>query len=182
MKLSVNDLRQTAKDLRRGDRIELSGYVYTARDAAHMRIVSLLDSNAPLPFALKDAVIYYAGPTATPPGLSIGSVGPTTAGRMDPFTPRLLNLGLAAVIGKGERNRACIDAFRRNGALYLCAVGGAGALAALCVETAEITAFPELGCEAVRRLLIKDFPLTVGVDTYGGDIFADGRAEYAAAN
>ena len=159
--------------LRAGDRVILSGEVFTARDAAHKRMNALLDEGRPLPFDIRGAVIYYAGPTPAPDGMPIGSCGPTTSARMDPYTPRLLDLGLAAIIGKGERSQEVRSAIERNGAVYLCAVGGAGALAAKCVEECEVIAFEDLGCESVKRLVLKDFPLTVGIDCSGGSLFGD---------
>ncbi len=154
-----------------GDRIYLSGIVYTSRDAAHKRIKELIDSNEPTPYDLKDAFIYYAGPTPTPDGLAIGSCGPTTSSRMDKFTPEFLDLGLKGMIGKGPRNQTVIDAIIRNKAIYLCAVGGAGALASKCIIKSTVIAFEDLGCESVKRLEIKDFPLIVGIDSRGKSLF-----------
>ncbi len=167
--LHVSELREAA--LNAGEPILLSGALYTARDAAHQKLCALLDAREPLPFALEDGVIYYAGPTATPPGRPIGSCGPTTSSRMDAFAPRLYRLGLCATIGKGERSAEVSGAIRETGGLYLCAVGGAGALLAGCVKSADIVAFPELGCEAVRRLEVLDLPLIVGIDAKGGNLF-----------
>ncbi len=179
-RICAQDLKQCASQLRIGDKILLSGYVYTARDAAHKRIAALLDAGGELPFALDGAVIYYAGPTPAPPGKPIGSCGPTTSGRMDPYAPRLLDLGLAAMIGKGERSEAVRDAVARNQAVYLCAVGGAGALAARCIKEMQVIAFEDLGCESVKRLYLEDFPLVVCNDAQGGDLFSEGRNAYAA--
>lgn len=164
--------------LRVGEKILLTGYVYTARDAAHKRIAALLDAGEATPFPIEGAVIYYAGPTPAPPGKPIGSCGPTTSGRMDPYAPRLLDLGLAGMIGKGERTQAVRDAIVRNGAVYLCAVGGAGALAARCIKSLDVIAFEDLGCESVKRLYIEDFPLVVCDDAEGGDLFSEGREAY----
>ena len=172
----TSEIAQAAKTLRAGDSILLSGTVYTARDAAHKRICTLLDQGEPLPFPLENATVYYAGPTPTPPGRPIGSCGPTSSGRMDVYAPRLLDLGLKAMIGKGERSALVVEAIRRNGAVYLCAIGGAGALAAQCVRSLEVVAFADLGCESVKRLEIKEFPLVVAVDCQGGDAFAQARA------
>lgn len=158
-------------DLNAGDRILLSGTVYTARDAAHKRFMELLDKGEPLPFPIKGSVIFYAGPTPARNGHPVGSCGPTTSSRMDPYTPRLLELGLAAIIGKGDRNEAVHNAIKDNGALYLCAVGGAGALLAQCITNAEEIAFADLGCESVKRFTIKDMPLFVGIDRKGGSVF-----------
>ena len=164
-------LREAAKTLRAGDRILLSGTVYTSRDAAHKRIVQLLDENKMPPFPLQDAVIYYSGATPAPDGMPIGSCGPTTSGRMDPFAPLLYDCGVAATIGKGERNEAVCEAIRRNGGIYLCAIGGAGALAAKSVAACKVIAFDDLGCEAVKRMEVVDFPLIVAIDGQGGNLF-----------
>ncbi len=169
--IDTADLRQKAPGLRAGDRVILSGTVYTSRDAAHKRLVSIINEGGELPFTLDGACIYYAGPTPAPEGLPIGSCGPTTSSRMDPFAPLLLDNGLCAMIGKGERNEAVCEAVKRNKAVYLCAIGGAGALAAKCVEECEEIAFFDLGCESVKRIKIKDFPLVVGIDCHGGTIF-----------
>lgn len=179
--ISVRDLRETVNALRTGDRVLLSGTIYTARDAAHKKLFLLLDNGLPLPFDLKDAVIYYAGPTPGHDGIAVGSCGPTTSGRMDAFAPRLYDLGLAATIGKGERNRGVIDAIVRNGAVYLCAVGGAGALISRHITVAEEIAFPELGTESVKRMTVEKLPLIVAVDCLGGDIFEEGREKYRLA-
>ncbi|MBQ9082738.1 MAG: Fe-S-containing hydro-lyase [Clostridia bacterium] len=157
--------------LRAGDQILLSGTVYTARDAAHKRLFELLDNAQPLPFELNGAAIYYAGPTPAPAGRPIGSCGPTTSSRMDPFAPRLLDLGLKIMIGKGQRSPEVVEAIRRNGAVYLCAIGGAGALAAQAVQSCEVIAFDDLGCESVKKLAVKDFPLIVAIDAQGNSLF-----------
>ncbi len=167
IRVHTDNIREATKTLRAGDSILLSGTVYTARDAAHKRICALLAEGKELPFDLRDAVIYYAGPTPAPEGRPIGSCGPTTSSRMDGFAPTLYDNGLAATIGKGGRNANVVDALKRNGGVYLCAVGGAGAIAARAIQSVEIIAFPELGCEAVRRMEVKDFPLIVGVDSEG---------------
>lgn len=169
--LNVADLPQAIPTLRAGDGILLSGVVYTARDAAHARIKEFMDGGKPLPFELKNAAIYYAGPTEAPEGLPIGSCGPTTSCRMDGFSPALLDAGLCCMIGKGGRSAAVVDSIVKNGAIYLCAIGGAGALAASCITSAEVIAFPELGCESVKRLVFKDFPLIVGIDSLGNSLF-----------
>lgn len=145
--------------------------MYTSRDAAHKRIFELLDSGKPLPYELKNAVIYYAGPTPAPEGMPIGSCGPTTSGRMDVYSPRMLDLGLIGMIGKGERNKAVCDAIVRNKAVYFCAIGGAGALAAKCIKSCEVIAFEDLGCESVKRLYVEDFPLITAIDCHGGNLF-----------
>lgn len=170
-RINTAEIKDKAKTLRAGDRVLLSGFIFTARDAAHKRICTLLDEGGELPFCLDGACVYYAGPTPAPPGAVIGSCGPTTSGRMDKFAPRLLDLGLAAMIGKGERNGAVVDAIERNKAVYLCAVGGAGALAAESVKSCEEIAFYDLGCESVKRLEVRDFPLIVAIDCNGGTLF-----------
>lgn len=169
--INTTELKDYCAKLRAGDKILLSGTVYTARDAAHKRIFELIDSNSPLPFEIKNSVIYYAGPTPTPEGMAIGSCGPTTSCRMDSFAPTLLDMGVTATIGKGERNTAVIDAICRNDAVYLCAIGGAGALAALSITECEVISFHDLGCESIKKLTFKDFPLIVGIDSNGGNIF-----------
>ena len=170
-RIHTSELKSYCAQLSAGDKVYLSGTVYTSRDAAHKRISELLESGEPLPYPLQDAVIYYAGPTPTPKNLAIGSCGPTTSQRMDPYTPKLYDLGVTATIGKGERSAAVTQSILRNGAVYLCAIGGAGALAALSITESEVIAFEDLGCESVKRLTMKDFPLIVGIDSKGGNIF-----------
>lgn len=170
IKLNTKDIKEAAKTLRAGDSVLLSGTVYTARDAAHKKICALIDNGEKIPFELDGAVIYYAGPTPATEGRPIGSCGPTTSSRMDGFAPKLIDLGVAATIGKGNRSNEVVEAMKRNGAIYLCAIGGAGAIAAKAIKEVEIIAFPELGCEAVRRMKIEDFPLIVGIDSKGGTI------------
>lgn len=169
--IDAKDMTEAAKTLRAGDKILLSGTIYTARDAAHKRLISMIDKGEPLPFELSGASIYYAGPTPTPENLPIGSCGPTTSSRMDVFAPRLLDLGLKCMIGKGNRSPEVAEAIRRNQAVYLCAIGGAGALAAKCVRSLEVIAFEDLGCESVKRLEVEKFPLFVAIDCRGGSLF-----------
>ena len=171
IKLNVTDIPSRVSNLKAGDKVLLCGTVYTARDAAHKKIFSLLDCNKKLPFEIKGACIYFAGPTPTPEGLVIGSCGPTTSGRMDIYSPRLLDLGLAAMVGKGERNKEVTQAIVRNNAVYFCAVGGAGALASKHIVSCEEIAFPELGCESIKKLEFKDFPVFVAIDSKGNTIF-----------
>ncbi len=166
-------LREALRSLRAGDRVSLTGPVYTARDAAHKRLFELLDAGSELPIPIRDRIIYYAGPTPAPPGRPIGSCGPTTSSRMDPFTPRLLELGLAGMIGKGERSREVNDAIRRCGAVYFCALGGAGALISRHVVSAREVAFPDLGCESIKEIILSGLPLTVGTDSLGNTIFKE---------
>ena len=170
--LSTEELRSRIPELKAGDRVILSGTIYTARDAAHKRFFELLGQGKELPFPLKDAVIYYAGPTPGQQGMAVGACGPTTASRMDAFAPRLLDLGLGAMIGKGERSQEVVDAIVRNGACYFAAVGGAGALIAKRIRTADVIAFDELGCESVKRMTVEGFPLTVAIDSTGGTFSA----------
>ena len=172
--LSTDSLRTAIPDLSVGDRVFLSGTVYTSRDAAHKEIIRLLDEGNELPFPLQDAVIYYAGPTPGHGGMPVGSCGPTTSSRMDGFAPRLYRLGVAATIGKGERDEGVVKAIHESGAVYFCAVGGAGALIARHITGAEEIAFPELGCESVKRLTVERLPLIVAVDSTGADIFQRG--------
>lgn len=167
--------------LRAGDNVLLSGEIYTARDAAHGRMAERINAGKQLPFPLDGACIYYAGPTPAPPGMAIGSVGPTTAGRMDKHTPLLLANGLCAMVGKGQRGNAVIDAIRKYKAVYFGFIGGAGALAAACVEKSELVAWEELGSEAIYRLTVKDFPLVVLVDSLGSDLYAIGPKQYLAS-
>lgn len=170
-RINVEELKEKAPLLQAGDRVYLSGTVYTSRDAAHKRICALLDAGEPLPFPLEGACIYYAGPTPAEPGKVIGSCGPTTSGRMDRFAPRLLDLGLKAMIGKGQRSADVVSAIVRNGAVYFCAVGGAGALAAKSITSCEEIAFHDLGCESVKRLTVNAFPLIVAIDAQGRSLF-----------
>lgn len=177
--LSTDQLRAALPQLRAGDRVLLSGTIYTARDAAHKRLFALLDQEEPLPFPIRDAVIYYAGPTPGQQGMAVGACGPTTASRMNAFAPRLLDLGLAAIIGKGEMSDAVQEALVRNGACFFAAVGGAGALIAKCIETAQVVAFDDLGCESIKRMSVRDLPLTVALDSQGGNLYRTGRQAYA---
>ncbi|MBQ7121043.1 MAG: fumarate hydratase C-terminal domain-containing protein [Clostridia bacterium] len=169
--ININQIKDYASVLKAGDRVLLSGVVYTSRDAAHKRIFELLDSGGRLPYEIKGACIYFAGPTPTPDDMVIGSCGPTTSGRMDVYSPRLLDLGLAAMIGKGERNQAVCDAIVRNKAVYFCAIGGAGALYARQIKKCEEIDFKDLGCESVKRLELEEFPVIVGIDAQGGNLF-----------
>ena len=169
--INSSDIAEFTEKLSAGDKVYLSGTVYTARDAAHSRIMKLFAENKPLPFPIENACSDYAGPTPTPRGLAIGSCGPTTSGRMDSFSPDLLNMGLKCMIGKGERNKEVCDALQRNKAVYLCAIGGAGALASKCITSCEVIAFGDLGCESVKRLEFNNFPLIVAIDCNGGNLF-----------
>ncbi len=156
-----------------GEQILLNGVIYTARDAAHKRIFSALENGAPLPFPLARTAIYYAGPTPAKNGYPIGSCGPTTSCRMDPYMERLTALGLRCTIGKGDRSPDVYRSLREHGGIYLCAIGGAGALAARSVISMDIIAYEDLGCESVKQLTVRDFPLFVGIDAHGNSIFGD---------
>ena len=165
--------------LHAGDRILLSGVVYTARDAAHRRLHELLQAGKPLPIDLRGQVIYYTGPTPAKPGRVIGSAGPTTSGRMDAYTPALIAHGLKGMIGKGRRSRDILDTMKRYKAVYFGATGGAGALLARHIKKAEIAAYEDLGPEAIYRLEIEDFPVIVINDVHGGDLYAEGVRAYS---
>lgn len=158
--------------LRAGDMVLLSGIIYSGRDAAHKKLADLLDRGEPLPFDLKGASIYYVGPSPAPPGRPIGSAGPTTSYRMDAYAPRLMDLGLKATIGKGKRSDAVKKAMADNKAVYFGATGGAGALLSKCITDSKVIAFDELGPEAVREMTVKDFPLLVINDAFGGELYA----------
>lgn len=171
----------THKDARKlhcGDTVLLSGIIYTARDAAHKRLCELIREGKELPINLFEEIIYYVGPTPTPPGRAIGSAGPTTSYRMDAYTPVLLDLGLTGMIGKGARSEEVIAAMQRNGAVYFGAIGGAGALLSSCVEKAEIIAYEDLGAEAIHRLTLKNMPVTVIIDSFGESLYQKGRQAY----
>lgn len=161
-----------AASLRAGDVVFLSGVIYTARDAAHKRLCDLLDRGEPLPFPLQGAVIYYVGPSPAPEGRPIGAAGPTTSYRMDTYAPRLHRLGVKASIGKGKRSDEVRQALKDSGSVYFGATGGAGALLSMCIQSAEVIAFEELGPEAVRKLTVKEFPLLVINDSIGGNLYA----------
>ena len=165
----------------RGDSVLLSGVVFTARDAAHRRLIDLMQNNQALPIPLQGQVIYYAGPSPTRPGRPVGSLGPTTSGRMDAFTPALLKAGLKGMIGKGRRSQQVKDAMVQNGAVYFGAIGGAGALLSSSVISRDVLAFEELQSEAVTRLLVRDFPCIVLIDTKGNDWYELGPQQYLRA-
>lgn len=164
--------------MRAGDRVWLSGIVYTARDAAHKRLIELLDSGEKPPFTLEGSAIYYVGPSPERPGQIIGSAGPTTSGRMDAYSPRLIDLGQRLMIGKGQRSPQVVEAIVRNKAVYLAALGGAGALMSACVKSLRIVCWEDLGCEAVRELYVEDMPLIVAIDSQGRNIYESGPAAY----
>lgn len=165
--------------LKAGDNLLISGVIYTARDAAHKKLAELMDQGEPLPLDMRGQIIYYVGPTPARPGQAIGSAGPTTSGRMDAYTPRMLEHGMKACIGKGSRNAAVKDALQKHKGLYLAAVGGAGALLSKRITACEVVAYPELGAEAIHRLEVKDFPVTVINDAHGNDLYLEGAKAYA---
>ncbi|GHV93767.1 fumarate hydratase [Spirochaetia bacterium] len=173
--------REKAAAIAAGDMVYLTGDIYTARDAAHKRLAELLDAGSALPFPLEDSVIYYTGPTPAAPGQIIGSVGPTTSYRMDAYAPRLLDLGLRGMIGKGKRSAEVIGAMQKAGAVYFGAIGGAGAMIAGCVQAAELIAFDDLGPEAILRLTVKDFPVVAIIDCLGNNLYISGPQSYLQA-
>lgn len=171
---------QTARSLSAGDQVLYTGKVYTARDAAHARLVELMDRGEELPFDITDAIIYYAGPAPAKPGMVMGSVGPTTSYRMDPYAPRLLDAGQRAMIGKGVRSEQVVEAIKRNDAVYFAAIGGAAALIAESVKDVQLVCYEDLGTEAIRILTVEDMPLTVAIDCKGESIYELGPAAYLA--
>ncbi len=162
---------ETAFSLNAGDYVYITGTIYTARDAAHLRMNETLDKNDPLPISLENNIIYYMGPSPARAGKPIGSAGPTTASRMDKYTPRLLDLGLKGMIGKGKRSAAVVDAITRNGAVYFAAVGGAGALLSKSITASEVVAYDDLGTEAIRKLEVENFPVIVVIDAKGNNLY-----------
>ena len=170
--------KETAESLKAGDYIYIDGIIYTARDAAHKRMIETLDEGKELPVEIKDTVIYYMGPSPAREGRVIGSAGPTTSSRMDKYTPRLLDMGLGAMIGKGKRSQAVIDAVIRNGSVYFAAIGGAGALLSQRILNSEVIAYDDLGAEAIRKLEIKDFPVVVVIDSEGNNLYETAILKY----
>lgn len=170
--------RETAREIKSGDACLLSGVIYTARDAAHKRLCALLDEGRPLPFDVKDATIYYVGPTPAKPGQVIGSAGPTTSYRMDAYSPKMIAAGETGMIGKGKRSAEVVEAMKQYGAVYFAAIGGAGALLSSCIKEAEIVAYPDLGAEAVRRLRVENLPVVCVIDSTGSNLYETGRKAY----
>lgn len=178
IKLKAPLSKEVIKTLKAGDSVLLSGVIYTARDAAHERMTRLFGEGEAFPIDLTNQIIYYAGPCPAKPGEVIGSCGPTTSGRMDAYTPVLLDNGLGAMIGKGARSPEVIEAMKRNTCVYFGAIGGAGALIAGSIKAAEVVAYDDLGTEAIRRLVVEDFPVTVLIDCEGNDIYKIGQEKY----
>ncbi len=171
---------EAAKTLRAGDTVYLTGELYTSRDAGHKRMCEALARGEQLPFDPMNATIYYVGPTPAKPGQVIGSAGPTTSGRMDAYAPTLLSVGARGMIGKGDRLPEVVEAMKKYTGVYFGAIGGAGALLAKCIEKSELIAYEDLGAEALRRLYVKDMPVTVIIDCYGSNLYESGRAAYLA--
>lgn len=169
---------EVINELRAGDRVLLSGIIYTGRDAAHKRLAELINKGEELPMDIKNQTIYYVGPCPAKPGQVIGSAGPTTSGRMDAYAPLLMDEGLKGMIGKGLRNQQVVDSIVKNNAVYFAAVGGAGALLAEAIKEAEVIAFSDLGAEAIYKLRIEDFPVTVIIDNQGNDLYKIGKEKY----
>ena len=180
MLLSLNTPLSDAEilNLKAGDQVELNGIIYTARDAAHSRLIRLIEEGRDLPFDLSGQIIYYVGPTPAKPGRVIGSAGPTTSYRMDKYTPQLLKMGLKGIIGKGKRSPKVKELFSQYQAVYLVAIGGAGALLSSHIKSAEIIAYPDLGPEAIYKLEVKSFPVIVCYDAKGGDLYEEGRSRF----
>ena len=170
--------KEKVKELHAGDYVYITGTVYTARDAAHKRMVEQKEQGMELPFIMKDQIVYYLGPTPNREGQVIGSAGPTTSSRMDKYTPRLLDLGMGAMIGKGKRSQAVIDAIVRNGAVYFAAVGGAGAILSKCIKESEVIAYDDLGTEAIRKLTVENMPMIVVIDSEGNNLYETAVKEY----
>jgi fumarate hydratase subunit beta len=179
IKLPLTD--ESVKELRSGDNALLTGVMYVARDAAHKRMVEALDRGEPLPFDIRGQAIYFMGPSPARPGQVIGSAGPTTSGRMDAYSPRLMAAGLRGMIGKGMRSSAVKEAMQKYKVVYLAAIGGAGALLSRTIKRCEVVAYGELGAEALLRIEVEDFPATVINDIYGGDLYQEGKAKYRVA-
>ena len=172
--------REKARELKAGDSCLLSGVIYTARDAAHKRLCALAAEGKELPFPVKDATIYYVGPTPAKPGQAIGSAGPTTSYRMDAYSPTLIALGETGMIGKGKRGPEVIAAMKEHGAVYFGAIGGCGALLSRCIKSAKVVAYEDLGAEAIRELVVENFPAVVIIDSEGNNLYETGKADYLA--
>ena len=173
--------REIVKTLKAGDSCTITGTIYTARDAAHKRLCELVAQGKELPMEIKDAIIYFVGPTPAKPGQAIGSAGPTTAYRMDAYSPTMIRIGQTGMIGKGKRNDEVIAAMKEHGAVYFGAIGGCGALLSKCIKKAEVIAYDDLGAEAIRRLEVEDFPVVVIIDSEGNNLYETGRQAYLAS-
>ena len=171
--------KEDVEKLRAGDKVSLSGTIYTARDSAHERLVKLIEEGKQLPIPLEGQIIYYVGPAPTPPGKAIGSAGPTTSYRMDPYAPILIENGLKGMIGKGERSEPVVEAMKKHSAVYFAATGGAAALIAGSITSSEVVAYEDLGAEAIRKMEISDFPVIVAQDCHGGNVYVEGQKKYA---
>ena len=174
--------RKVARELRAGDSCLLTGTIYTARDAAHKRLCAAVERDEELPFGVRNAVIYFVGPSPAAPGQIIGSAGPTTSCRMDAYSPTLIALGQTGMIGKGSRSAEVVDAMKQYGAVYFGAIGGCGALLAKCIQKCEVVAYPDLGPEAIHRLEVENFPVTVVIDSLGNDLYVTGRQAWLERN
>ena len=173
--------REAARSLKAGESCLITGTIYTARDAAHKRLCELVAQGKELPMEIKDAIIYFVGPTPAKPGQAIGSAGPTTSYRMDAYSPTLISIGLTGMIGKGKRSPEVVDAMKEHGAVYFGAIGGCGALLSKCIKKAEVIAYDDLGAEAIRKLEVEDFPVVVIIDSEGNNLYQTGREEYLAS-
>ena len=179
-KITMPLTAEVTKELHCGDNVLISGLIYTGRDAAHKRLVELLEEGKELPIDVKDAIIYYVGPAPAKPGQVIGSAGPTTSYRMDAYAPALLDIGLKGMIGKGKRSPEVVESMKKNGAVYFGAIGGAGALLAKCIKKAEVVAYEDLGAEAIRRLEVENLPAVVIIDSEGNNLYEQGREQSLA--
>lgn len=180
-KIKLPITRETARTIKSGESCLLSGVIYTARDAAHKRLVELLEKGEKLPFDIENATIYYVGPTPAKPGTVIGSAGPTTSYRMDAYSPALIAAGETGMIGKGKRGSEVVEAMKKHGAVYFAAIGGAGALLSSCIKSAEIVCYEDLGAEAVRRLVVEDLPVVAVIDSEGNNLYENGKKAYLDA-
>ncbi|NFH64860.1 Fe-S-containing hydro-lyase [Clostridium botulinum] len=180
MKIKINTplTEDKIKSLKAGDMVLITGTIYTARDAAHKRLIDALEKGRNLPFEVKNSIIYYVGPTPAKPGMEIGAAGPTTSYRMDTYTPKLLNLGLKGMIGKGKRSREVIESIVKNKAVYFGAIGGAAALISKSIKKSEVIAYEDLDSEAIRKLEVEDLPVTVVIDSKGNNLYEDGLEDY----
>ncbi|KEI77399.1 fumarate hydratase [Clostridium botulinum A2 117] len=180
MKIKINTplTEDKIKSLKAGDMLLITGTIYTARDAAHKRLIDALEKGRNLPFEVKNSIIYYVGPTPAKPGMEIGAAGPTTSYRMDTYTPKLLNLGLKGMIGKGKRSKEVIESIVKNKAVYFGAIGGAAALISKSIKKSEVIAYKDLDSEAIRKLEVEDLPVTVIIDSKGNNLYEDGLEDY----